>query len=43
MPIIIIGGILGGFFTATECGVIATLYGIAYGLKMCIRDRLYTL
>lgn len=32
MPIIIIGGILGGFFTATECGVIATLYGIAYGL-----------
>lgn len=32
MPIIIIGGILGGFFTATECGVIATVYGIAYGL-----------
>ena len=32
MPIIIIGGILGGFFTATECGVIATVYGILYGL-----------
>ena len=32
MPLIIIGGILGGFFTATECGVIATVYGIAYGL-----------
>ncbi|MBR4393899.1 MAG: TRAP transporter large permease [Oscillospiraceae bacterium] len=32
MPVIIIGGILGGLFTATECGVIATVYGIAYGL-----------
>lgn len=32
MPVIIIGGILGGFFTATECGVIATVYGIVYGL-----------
>lgn len=32
MPVIIIGGILGGFFTATECGVIATVYGIIYGL-----------
>jgi len=32
MPIIIVGGILGGFFTATECGVIATVYGIIYGL-----------
>lgn len=32
MPIIIIGGILGGLFTATECGVIATVYGIVYGL-----------
>ncbi len=41
MPIIIIGGILGGFFTATECGVIATVYGIAYGLisrKIGLRD-----
>ncbi len=32
MPIIIIGGILGGFFTASRSSVIATLYGIAYGL-----------
>lgn len=32
MPVIIIGGILGGLFTATECGVIATVYGIIYGL-----------
>ena len=31
MPIIIIGGILTGVFTATESGVIAVLYGIAYG------------
>ena len=31
MPVIIIGGILGGLFTATECGVIATGYGIVYG------------
>lgn len=31
MPVIIIGGILGGLFTATECGVIATVYGIIYG------------
>ena len=32
MPIIIIGGILTGMFTATESGVIAVVYGIAYGL-----------
>lgn len=31
MPVIIIGGILGGFFTATECGVVAALYGVCYG------------
>ena len=31
MPVIIIGGILGGFFTATECGVVAAVYGICYG------------
>lgn len=35
MPVIIVGGILGGLFTATECGVIATIYGIAYGL--CVK------
>lgn len=41
MPIIIIGGILGGFFTATECGVIATLYGMIYGFvtrKIKLKD-----
>lgn len=32
MPLIIIGGILFGVFTATEAGCIAALYGIAYGL-----------
>ncbi|MEN6562913.1 MAG: TRAP transporter large permease [Christensenella sp.] len=31
MPIIIIGGILSGIFTATESGVIAVVYGIIYG------------
>lgn len=32
MPVIIVGGILGGVFTATEAGVAATLYGMGYGL-----------
>ena len=32
MPIIIIGGILSGVFTATESGCIACVYGVAYGL-----------
>lgn len=32
MPIIIIGGILGGVFTATESGCAAVVYGIIYGL-----------
>jgi len=31
MPLIILGGILTGVFTATEAGVIAVLYGIIYG------------
>lgn len=31
MPIIIVGGILGGVFTPTEAGVAACLYGIGYG------------
>ena len=37
MPIIIIGGILSGIFTATESGVIAVVYGICYGF---IRKKL---
>lgn len=32
MPVIIVGGILTGMFTATEAGVAAVLYGVAYGL-----------
>lgn len=31
MPVIIIAGILTGVFTATEAGVVALAYGIAYG------------
>lgn len=31
MPVIIIGGILTGVFTATEAGVAAVIYGICYG------------
>ena len=41
MPLIIIGGILLGIFTATEAGVAATLYGIAYGFirrKINLKD-----
>ena len=37
MPVINIGGILAGVFTATEAGVVASLYGIIYGL---VRRRL---
>lgn len=32
MPLIIVGGVLFGIFTATEAGVVASLYGMAYGL-----------
>jgi C4-dicarboxylate transporter DctM subunit len=32
MPLVIMGGILSGVFTATEAGVIAVVYGLAYGL-----------
>ncbi|WP_323174521.1 TRAP transporter large permease [Natrialba sp. PRR66] len=31
IPIIIIGGLLGGWFTATEAGAVAVVYVIAYG------------
>ncbi len=34
MPVIIIGGILGGVFTATEAGAIAVLYGVLYGVAV---------
>jgi tripartite ATP-independent transporter DctM subunit len=32
MPIIIVGGILGGIFTATEAAVVATVYALLVGL-----------
>lgn len=32
MPLIIIGGIVGGFFTATEAGAIAVLYALLIGM-----------
>ena len=32
MPVIIIGGIITGVFTATEAGAIAVAYGVVYGL-----------
>ncbi len=35
MPLIILGGILVGIFTATEAGVVAVTYGIIYGI--CIK------
>jgi tripartite ATP-independent transporter DctM subunit len=32
MPFIVLGGILFGVFTATEAGIVATVYGLAVGL-----------
>ncbi len=32
MPLIIVGGIVFGAFTATEAGVVAVLYGVAFGV-----------
>lgn len=32
MPVIILGGIYGGFFTATEASVIAVVYGLTVGI-----------
>ena len=32
MPVLVLGGILSGAFTATESGAIAVVYGLAYGL-----------
>ncbi len=32
MPVIILGGVLGGVFTATEAGAVAVLYGLAFGI-----------
>lgn len=42
MPLIILGGILGGIFTPTEAGVVAVIYGIIVGFavyrELKIRD-----
>lgn len=41
MPLIIIGGILFGIFTATEAGVAACVYGVVYGVltkRITIKD-----
>ena len=32
MPVIILGGIFGGVFTATEAGVVAVFYAIVVGM-----------
>jgi tripartite ATP-independent transporter DctM subunit len=41
VPVIILGGIIGGFFTATEAGAVALLYGIIVGIvnrKLTLKD-----
>lgn len=46
MPVIILVGIIGGFFTATESGAVAVLYGIIYGLvrrKLTLKDMIDSL
>lgn len=44
MPLIILGGILGGIFTPTEAGAVATAYALLLGLVMRSLDmqKLYT-
>lgn len=37
MPVIILGGIYGGYFTATEAAVVAAVYGIIVGL-FCYKE-----
>ncbi len=41
MPVIILGGIYSGVFTATEAGVVATVYGIVIG-KFVYRELSFT-
>ncbi len=43
MPIIILGGVLSGIFTATEAGVIATMYAIVVSLCVYKSITLYDL
>jgi len=43
MPVIILGGIYGGFFTPTEAAVVAVLYGFAIGTFVYRKINLATL
>ena len=45
MPLIILGGILSGIFTATEAGAIACLYAFIFGIatKKITRNNIYTI
>jgi len=41
VPVIILGGIIGGFFTATEAGAVALFYGMIVGIvkrKLTLKD-----
>src|SRR3546814_19064629 len=40
MPFIVVGGILGGFLTPTEAGIVAVVYALFYGFVL---ERLLTL
>ncbi len=40
IPVIILGGIYGGFFTPTEAAVIAVVYGLIVGLFVMKRDMI---
>ena len=40
MPLIILGGILGGIFTPTEAAVVAVLYGVVVGFLIYRELRL---
>ena len=43
LPIIIMGGILGGFFTPTEAGVVGVLYALFIGLTLYRKELDYRL
>lgn len=43
LPIIIMGGILGGFFTPTEAGVVGVLYSLLIGLTLYRKELDYKL
>ncbi len=43
LPVIIMGGILGGFFTPTEAGVVGVLYALLIGLTLYRKELDYRL